>query len=455
MDYKHLVTTYWLLKQFDQLGGGKKKWTTFYHNGVLFPPEYIPHNIPIIYNNEKIQLNPDAEEAATLYAKYLDTEYVKNSKFNKNFWSDWKVILKEPRIQSLENCDFSLIQKYLIDNKLATSEMSKEDKLKKKSERDLQEQKYKVAIVDGKEQPVGNFRIEPPGIFIGRGCHPKLGKIKKRIYPEDITLNLSSDAQVPEPLEGHKWHKIIHDRNVEWIASWKDTITGKTKYVWLGAQSEIKGINDMQKYDLARKLKRKIKVIREENEKNLVSTDIKLKQIATALYFIDNLALRVGNEKGADEADTVGVTSLRIEHIQLLPDSKVKLDFLGKDSVRYVNTVKVSDQIYKNINEFMENKEKEDNLFDKIIPNDLNKYLQNFMKGLTAKVFRTYNASYLFQKELKKITNKYDGYAETDKINILLDEFNKANAKVAIKNSANGMRTAIQTDRFKNHNGQI
>ena len=38
--------------------------------------------------------------------------------------------------------------------------------------------------------------------------------------------------------------------------------------------------------------------------------------------------------------------------------------------------------------------------------NDINKYLQIFMPNLTAKVFRTYNASYLFQKELKKITKK-------------------------------------------------
>jgi DNA topoisomerase-1 len=50
------------------------------------------------------------------------------------------------------------------------------------------------------------------------------------------------------------------------------------------------------------------------------------------------------------------------------------------------------------------------------------------MKDLTAKVFRTYNASYLFQKELKKITKKFS--EKSDKT-LILDEFNKANAKVA------------------------
>lgn len=30
------------------------------------------------------------------------------------------------------------------------------------------------------------------------------------------------------------------------------------------------------------------------------------RQLATCLYFIDKLALRAGNEKGEEEADTVG-----------------------------------------------------------------------------------------------------------------------------------------------------
>jgi len=37
---------------------------------------------------------------------------------------------------------------------------------------------------------VGNFRVEPPGLFRGRGDHPKMGKLKARIYPRDITINI-------------------------------------------------------------------------------------------------------------------------------------------------------------------------------------------------------------------------------------------------------------------------
>ncbi len=37
---------------------------------------------------------------------------------------------------------------------------------------------------------VGNFRVEPPGLFRGRGEHPRMGQIKRRIFPRDITINI-------------------------------------------------------------------------------------------------------------------------------------------------------------------------------------------------------------------------------------------------------------------------
>ena len=157
-----------------------------------------------------------------------------------------------------------------------------------------------------------------------------------------------------------------------------------------------------------------------------------MRQCATALYFIDKYALRVGNEKGEDETDTVGITSLRVEHIDLQDNNKIKLDFLGKDSVKYQNTVQVDQIIYDNIKSFIANKDPYDQVFDLINSNDINNYLKSYQKNLTAKVFRTYNASNLFQKELTKITTKYENYTETDKINVLLDEFNRANGKVAM-----------------------
>jgi len=92
----------------------------------------------------------------------------------------------------------------------------------------------------------------------------------------------------------------------------------------------------------------------------------------------------------------VGCCSLRVEHIELheqLDGKKyvVEFDFLGKDSIRYHNAVPVEKKVFKNVISFMENKEDGDDLFDRLYTSALNQYLNSLMKGLTAKVFRTYN----------------------------------------------------------------
>jgi DNA topoisomerase-1 len=427
---------------YNQFGGKKNneaKWKTFNHNGVLFPEPYEPHKIPLLYEGKRINLDPESEEYATIYSKFIGTEYLNNKTFNKNFFNDWKLYLKKggfTEITQLDKCDFSLIYDYIVKHRETKKNLSQNEKDKMKEKKDKMEDKYKTAIIDGKEQAVGNFRIEPAGIFLGRGCHPKAGKIKKRIFPEDITLNIDTHSPIPELpnfYKNHKWGKIIHDNTLEWLASWKDTITGKVKYVWLGAKSDFKAKSDLNKFETARKLKKTINYIRKTNFENITNNDeLKIKQLACALYLIDNLALRVGNEKGDDEADTVGVCSLRVEHITFLSDNKIKLDFLGKDSVRYVNTVSIDETVYRTLITFINNKKKHDDLFELINPNMLNTYLKSMMDELTAKVFRTYNASVLFQNEISNINSQYEKYNNEDKINLLLDLYNKANVKVAM-----------------------
>ncbi len=434
----------------EQNGGGNIKWKTLEHMGPLFPADYKPHGKPLKYKDIFIELTLEQEEAAMLYAKYIETEYVKNKTFNKNFWHDWKKLLgKKSIIESLEYCDFSEYKQIINDEKEVTKNIIDPVMNLQIIKNDINEQsnisrvvynitpteedKYKIAIVDGISQPVGNYRMEPPGIFLGRGSNPNIGKIKRRIYPEDVTINIGKDAIIPPTLDGHKWGKIIHDRRVEWLASWKDIITGKTKYLWLGASSHFKASSDQEKFDLAKKLKRKIETIRYQNDKNLESDNKKFRQIATAFYFIDNFALRVGGEKGEDTADTVGVTTLRVEHVTLQEGNIIVLDFLGKDSVRFYNKLHVDPQVYINIQEFIKDKNKGEDIFDLITSQDVNKYLQTFMKDLTAKVFRTFNASYLFQKEIHKINKKYESQLESVDHTILIDEYLKANTSVAKK----------------------
>ena len=68
--------------------------------------------------------------------------------------------------------------------------MSKAEKQVLKDENQNIADKYGMCIMDGHKQKVGNFRIEPPGLFRGRGDHPKQGKLKRRVQAEDIIINI-------------------------------------------------------------------------------------------------------------------------------------------------------------------------------------------------------------------------------------------------------------------------
>lgn len=124
-----------------------------------------------------------------------------------------------------------------------------------KAEKDKAEENYFYCYLDGRKEKVGNFRVEPPGLFRGRGDHPKTGMVKQRVQPEQVTINIGKGATVPPPPAGHKWADVIHDNTVTWLATWKENINGNIKYVMLAATSSLKGISDFKKFEKARELK--------------------------------------------------------------------------------------------------------------------------------------------------------------------------------------------------------
>lgn len=406
------------------------KWSTLVHNAVIFPPEYEPHGIPLLYNGQPVELSPDSEEIATFYAAKLQTDYVKKTTFRSNFFIDFRHSLRGTSasrlIKKLDFCDFSRIHAHLETKKQEKKDVPAAERKKQREEETERCKKYTTALVDGREEKVGNFRVEPPGLFLGRGEHPKMGKVKSRIYPEDITINIGQDAEVPPcPLEGHRWGKIIHKRDVTWLCFWKDSITGGSKYVWLAAGSAFKGMSDHAKFEKARRLSQYIEQIRRDYRKGWKAKGKEPKQRATAMYLIDKLALRVGNEKGEDEADTVGCCSLRVEHINFVPPNTIELDFLGKDSIRYFNSVQVEKAVYDNLKLFCRNKRPGDDIFHRLSVTGLNDYLKELMDGLSAKVFRTYNASVTLDQLLAKTPEGSD-------LNEKIVFYNQQNKEVAI-----------------------
>ncbi|RKP33508.1 hypothetical protein BJ085DRAFT_43334 [Dimargaris cristalligena] len=382
------------------------KWTTLAHNGVYFPPEYVPHKIPLVYDNKEIALHPEAEEIASYYAQMLETDHAKNPTFVRNFFKDFRAILNRVQpghpITDFDKCNFTRMYDHFEKLREIKRNMSKEDKQKLKDEKDAIKSIYGFATLDGRKENLGNYNIEPPGLFRGRGDHPRTGCYKRRVRPEDITINIGPKAKVPPPPPGHRWKNVIHDNKVGWLAMWRENVNDQFKYVQFGATSSLKGQSDLKKFEKARNLKGCVDTIRRDYMAELRDKSMAIRQRATALYLIDKLALRAGNEKGEDEADTVGCCSLRYEHVTLQPPNILVFDFLGKDSVRYYNAVPVDDQVFKNIRIFKKPPKTEgEELFDRLTTTGLNNHLKSLMPGLSAKVFRTYNASHTLQEELK------------------------------------------------------
>ncbi|KAM0866765.1 hypothetical protein ACQ4PT_042433 [Festuca glaucescens] len=408
--------------------GGRKKWSTLEHNGVTFPPPYKPHGVKMLYSGQPVDLTPEQEEVATMFAVMKDTEYASKETFINNFFKDWRNILgRKHIIKKFELCDFSPIYKWHLQEKEKKKQMTSEEKKSVREEKSKQEEKFMWAFVDGVKEKVGNFRVEPPGLFRGRGEHPKMARLKRRIRPSDITINIGEGAPVPVcPIPGESWKEVKHDNTVTWLAFWNDPISPKDyKYVFLAASSSLKGQSDKEKYARARKLKDYIHTIRLNYTKDFRSKDQVKKQIAVATYLIDRLALRAGNEKDDDEADTVGCCTLKVENVTCLPPNKLQFDFLGKDSIRYMNTVEVELPVYEAIMQFCAGKNKGGHVFDKLDTIKLNSHLKTLMPGLTAKVFRTYNASITLDAILNKETkdgNLFEKYTV----------YQRANREVAI-----------------------
>jgi len=294
----------------------EEKWKTLEHKGILFPDPFELQGIKIKIKGESVSLNLEQEEMVYQWAKKKDTPYVQDKVFQKNFTADFAKKLNS-KIKNLQYSDIDFSQAYkLVDKEMdKKAMMSKEDKKKiakkRKELREKLKEEYGKAVIDGNDVEVGNYMAEPPGIFIGRGDHPMRGKWKPRVTKEDVTLNLGEGVEPPEG----KWKEIVHDRESMWLASWMDELTKKRKYVWLSDSAGIKQDRDKAKYDKAMKLAKSIEKIKEQMVKDMDSKNKKDKKIATACYLIYRTSMRVGDEKDPEEADTVGATTLRKEHI--------------------------------------------------------------------------------------------------------------------------------------------
>lgn len=106
---------------------GEVKWQKLVHNGVLFPPEYQPHEVKMLYDGKPVELTPEQEEVASMFAIMKETDYMNKPTFLKNFWEGFKEVLgKNHVIKGLDKCDFTPIYDHLMAERDKKKAMTKE-----------------------------------------------------------------------------------------------------------------------------------------------------------------------------------------------------------------------------------------------------------------------------------------------------------------------------------------
>ena len=442
---------------------GDQRWSTLDHNGPYFKhllEPYDPLGIKLLYDGNGYELAPQEEEVIVLYAKRLITEEKSTKKFinsknslvskqfNKNYFTDLKTYLTPAHkkiFTDFSKFDFTPFVKrikhikdekekekeHLRDIKKKGTEKEKRqiDGLKKTDRISKLEKKlnYSYAYVNGIKKNVRNSAVEMMGLFVGSGDNmTHKGKIKPKYYPEDVTINISKGL-IPPLIKGHKWKEIVNDQSGNWTAKYTDKITQKNKYILLSETG------DLLKFEKARKLNKNIRIIDQKINDLLKSKSVKENQIGCCIYLIKEYGLRIGNENEDDTSckteKVVGASTLLKKNVKcekVGEEYHVILDFKGKDSVLYNNTLIVDRLFYDHI--VKSSKHKDEKLFDQISSADVNRYLKSIDRDFSAKVFRTRLASHIMYEGLNKL--KYDDDTPDEQ---KLADFNRVNRDVAIK----------------------
>jgi DNA topoisomerase-1 len=375
------------------------------HNGVMVPPRYEAQGLSVKIKGEEHMLTPEQEERAVAWAKKIGTPYVEDPVFAENFHEDFSELLGFEVLPG--DVDYSEIYKMVEAEREYKKSIGKEERKRlaeeRKAVREANKERYGYAFIDGERCELGNYMVEPSSIFMGRGEHPFRGRWKKGPRDEDIEINHIPKEDAPPG----EW-RVMEDPESMWIARWKDKLTGKMKYVWPHDGSPIKQKKDIEKYDKAIELRENLDRVKRFIAENLASDDVRRRKTATVCYLIDELKFRVGDEKDEDEeADTVGASSLRPEHICFNDDGTVTFDFLGKDSVRHLLTARIDDRVKENLRAFAEENH-DGTLFDEVNSSVVSQFLDEVMEGITAKVFRTCYATETVESRLKELPIERD-----------------------------------------------
>jgi DNA topoisomerase-1 len=414
---------------------GKAKTKTWWkhelkHDGPRFPRPYAPLRLELRANKgpNKIDLSaePAAEEMAVIFGRLLASGRSLDATFKANFWGDWQGLLTSTILKrrtsgtTSDDWDFARLYADAAKAKITSTAEPK----KKHGNQGLIEESARASVDGSMCQMTRNGLVDAPGIFFSRSAKsPHRGHIRVRLVPADVTLNRSAPLSLPSSSsssDDKKWAAVVQDRKTSWVAAWTDSVTGKRKYVYF-MEPRLHGHVQNAKFAMAqaygaaraRLLQQALLSVRAD------STEEKERQCAMCFVLLDAFGVRPGHERltRAQVSDTRGIVSLRRENVAFADPRTglLTLDFVGKDSVRFVGSGRVPREVVLFLRQSRSNATKESkdskeskyskeskkhHIFDAITASDLNAYLSAMLPGLTAKVIRTFHASAELEKAL-------------------------------------------------------
>ena len=376
------------------------------HNGILFPSPFESKGFNKIDN---VEISLLAEEMLWKYAPYMFNRFKDDQVFIKNVWTD----LRPQLPKELQNKEFPKdFTKLFVTMRVASeslklqkSEYNKSHKKEIEKEKNERKEKYGYCYKNGEKTEVGNFVTEGSRWFISRG--DLRGRWVSSVNAEDVEIN--SSENVPCTQEGHNWKKV-ELRDTDYIATYKINIGFGTayvdKFVWLSANSKDKQKDNEYKYEKARKLLLKIDEIEKTVLKDVQSKNKLKRENALITYVVLTYGIRIGNDLGEDnfrDKNVRGASTLCVENMKLESGNKIHLEFVGKDSVPYSETMEVEPTVYEQFTKQLSGKKPSDKIYDLATSSTVNAYLKSIYKGeISIKSFRTAKCGKLLAEEIQK-----------------------------------------------------
>lgn len=295
------------------------------------------------------------------------------------------------------------------------------DEIKKQN--DELKAKYGIVKINGNDEPLASWTIEPEGIFFGRGDSPLNGYWKFENTAADIKLNTNS-KNLPEALFYGEDGEMLITSNFAWNVAWnpeshfaaqyninigipntdgsiKTLKSTKYKMIQFAAASSVKKEGQTKKYAAGATLGKSYEKVLAK-----IASDFKAKKdlsTTVAVFMLFEKGIRIGFA-GETENGTKGLLALEWGKDVKRSGNKIKFDFYGKDSVRDTSVIETE---YADIIEETWAK-------DKMLKTDrlqIKQYISQVVPELdgifTPKLARTAVAAYTATKALGEMTAKY------------------------------------------------